>query len=66
MPSLLQRIRDIALQEEVKINSPNVNTAVSILGLSSSLSRFVCILLGFGAGILYIILLFRNEIKILC
>ncbi|XP_057793922.1 uncharacterized protein LOC131010425 [Salvia miltiorrhiza] len=34
----LRRIRDIALQEEVKINSPNVNTAVSILGLSSSLS----------------------------
>ncbi|XP_042046707.1 gamma-tubulin complex component 5-like isoform X1 [Salvia splendens] len=34
----LRRIRDIALQEQVKINNPSVNTAVSILGLSSSLS----------------------------
>ncbi|XP_042004267.1 gamma-tubulin complex component 5-like isoform X2 [Salvia splendens] len=34
----LRRIRDIALQEHVKINNPSVNTAVSILGLSSSLS----------------------------
>ncbi|KAL6493214.1 hypothetical protein OROGR_032973 [Orobanche gracilis] len=34
----LRRIRDVALKEEVKVNSPNGNTAVTILGLSSSLS----------------------------
>ncbi|KAK6160746.1 hypothetical protein DH2020_004127 [Rehmannia glutinosa] len=34
----LRRMRDVALKEEVKVNSPNVSTAVSILGLSSSLS----------------------------
>ncbi|KAL8477554.1 hypothetical protein ACS0TY_029737 [Phlomoides rotata] len=34
----LRRIRDVALKEEMKVNSPNVSSAVSILGLSSSLS----------------------------
>lgn len=34
----LRRIRDVALKEEVKVNDPTVSTAVSILGLSSSLS----------------------------
>ncbi|KAL3617819.1 hypothetical protein CASFOL_038140 [Castilleja foliolosa] len=34
----LRRIRDVALKEEVKVNSPNGSTAVTILGLSSSLS----------------------------
>ncbi|KAL6548858.1 hypothetical protein OROHE_008703 [Orobanche hederae] len=34
----LRRIRDVALKEEVKVNSPSGNIAVSILGLSSSLS----------------------------
>ncbi|CAA0806250.1 Spc97 / Spc98 family of spindle pole body (SBP) component [Striga hermonthica] len=34
----LTSMREVALKEEVKINNPNVTTAVSILGLSSSLS----------------------------
>ncbi|XP_011083798.1 uncharacterized protein LOC105166222 isoform X2 [Sesamum indicum] len=35
----LRRIRDVALKEEVKVNSSNGSTTPSILGLSSSLSR---------------------------
>ncbi|CAA0821932.1 Spc97 / Spc98 family of spindle pole body (SBP) component [Striga hermonthica] len=35
----LRSMRDVPLNEEVKINNPNVTTAVSILGLSNSLSR---------------------------
>ncbi|GFP97518.1 gamma-tubulin complex component 5 [Phtheirospermum japonicum] len=35
----LRRMRDVALKEEVKVNSPDGSTAVTILGLSSSLSR---------------------------
>lgn len=58
---MLQRIRDVALKEEVKVNDPTVSTAVSILGLSSSLSRFVCVSLGFEAGILHIILFFGDK-----
>ncbi|KAL0360788.1 UNVERIFIED_CONTAM: hypothetical protein Sradi_3763300 [Sesamum radiatum] len=35
----LRRIRDVALKEEVKVNSSNGSTTPSILGLSSLLSR---------------------------
>ncbi|KAL0438658.1 UNVERIFIED_CONTAM: hypothetical protein Slati_2348800 [Sesamum latifolium] len=37
--NLVHRTRDVALKEEVKVNSSNGSTTPSILGLSSSLSR---------------------------
>uniref|UniRef100_A0A1J3J9P4 Uncharacterized protein n=1 Tax=Noccaea caerulescens TaxID=107243 RepID=A0A1J3J9P4_NOCCA len=37
----LERLRDIALDEEVKINKSNVTVTPTLLGLTSSLSRYV-------------------------
>ena len=38
---LEQRLRDMALKEEVNIRNSNSGTAPTLLGLASSLSRFV-------------------------
>lgn len=39
--ALEQKLRDVALNEEVKINNSNVSVTPTLLGLTSSLSRCV-------------------------